>query len=178
MRYEIKTGETIHDVRVEALGGPFYEVSFQNRDHRVDVLEISENLYSMICDGQSYEVDITATGNIYSVLVKGMSYSVQILQPEERVLPVEQGEGIRPPLEEAILSPMTCTVVKVLVKAGEIVESGQELLMAEAMKLEMPISSPIRGKVKEVLAKEGQTVDTGTKLISLIPLEGDPRSQD
>lgn len=176
MRYEVKIGDTIHDVRLEALGGPFYEVSFQDRNHRVDVLEISENLYSMICDGRSYEVDITAIGNNYSVLVKGMSYSVQFLQPEERVLPVERGEEIRLPLEEAILSPMTCTVVKILVKAGEAVENGQELLVAEAMKLEMPISSPIRGRVKEVLAEEGQTVDTGTKLISLVPLEGDPRS--
>jgi multidrug efflux pump subunit AcrA (membrane-fusion protein) len=52
---------------------------------------------------------------------------------------------------------------------GGIVRSGQELLVAEAMKLEMPLPSSPGGKVKEVPAKEGQTVDAGTRLISLIP---------
>jgi biotin carboxyl carrier protein len=65
---------------------------------------------------------------------------------------------------------MTCKIAKILIKAEDIVEIGQELLITEAMKMEMPIPSPMRGRVKEVLVKEGEIVDTGAKLLTLAPL--------
>jgi biotin carboxyl carrier protein len=171
VQYEIKIRDTIYDMRVESIGNRLYQVSFLDHDHTIDLFEVSENLYSMICDGQSYEVDVTEEGNTYDVFVKGMVYLVEVLRPKEGPSPpLEEQERVRLPGEEAVTSPMTCTVVRILVKAGEAVESGQELLVAEAMKLEMPIPSPIRGEVKEVLVKEGQTVDTATKLITLIRL--------
>ena len=112
-------------------------------------------------------------GNIYQVFVKGMSYPVEILRPKEEMpLPIKEEEEVPPSREEVVSTPMTCQVIKILVKTGEIVESDEELFVVEAMKLEMPIPSPIRGRVKEVLVKEGQTIDTGTKLLTLTPLSG------
>ena len=148
---------------MESVGGRLYQVSFLDRDHRVDVFEVSENLFSLICDGQSYEVDIMEEGNTYTIFVKGDELSVQVFRPGEKpLLPAEEEKG-HPPGEEVVVSPMTCTVVKILVKPGETVEDDQEILVTEAMKLEMPIPSPVRGRVKEVLMKEGETIDQGNK---------------
>ena len=167
MEYEMKIGEAFYKAEVESMGGRLYRVSLLGRDRRVDLIEVSEDLFSMICDHQSYEVDITEQGNTYTIFVKGTNYSVQVLRPGEKpFLPVGEEKG-PPPDEEAVLSPMTCTVVRVLVKPGETVEEGQEILVTEAMKLEMPIPSPGRGRVKEVLVKEGETVDRGTRLVTL-----------
>ena len=171
MDYEIRAGEALYKAQVESVGGRLYHVSFLDRDRRVDLFEISENLFSMICDDQSYEVDIMEEGNTYNILIKGTSYAVQVLRPgEEPLLPVEEEKG-HPPDEEVVVSPMTCTVVKILVRPGETVEDEQEILVTEAMKLEMPIPSPVRGRVKEVLVREGQTVDRGTRLVTLTPLK-------
>jgi biotin carboxyl carrier protein len=85
-------------------------------------------------------------------------------------LPGEEKEAVAPPEEEIMSSPLTCKVIKVLVKEGEAVEMDQVLVIIEAMKMEMPISSTIRGKVKEVLVKEGQDVEKGTDLVILTPL--------
>jgi acetyl-CoA carboxylase biotin carboxylase subunit len=166
--YHIKLAENNYEVKVVSAGDRLYQVTLLNHEHSVDVLEISENLYSLISDGRSYEVDVIERGNIYQVFVKGIGYSVEIFQQRaEMPVSIRREEKASSLGEEVISSPMTCQVVKILVKPGELVEIGQELLMVEAMKLEMPVSSQIRGKVKEILVKEGQTVDTGAKLLTL-----------
>lgn len=171
MDYAIKVEKAKFNVHVEMLGDRLYRVSFIDRDHRVDVLEISENLYSMICDGQSFEVDIREEGNAYEVFIKGRSYFVEVLQPgREPSVPIRETEEASSSAEEVLTTPMTGKVVKILVTVGQPVEFDQVLLIVESMKMEMPISSPCRGKVKEVLVKEGEIAETGTNLVTLTRL--------
>ncbi len=171
MEYEIKMRDAIYTVQVDQLGDHLYRVSFIDSDHQVDMLEVSENLYSMICDGRSNEVDIMEEEDIYEVFVKGRSYWAEILRPDKMPLHPTQGkETASLPGEEVVASPLSSKVVKILVETGEKVEIDQALLIIEAMKMEMPISSPFGGKVKEVLVKEGQDVEKGTILLTLTPL--------
>ncbi len=171
MEYKIETEEGICSVQVEPLGDHLYRVSFMDRTHLVDVLEVSDNLYSMICDGNSYEVDLMEEGDTYEASIKGRNYWTEILR-QDRMVPSPGKEigAAAAPAEEIMTSPLTCKVIKVLVKEGETVEADQVLVIIEAMKMEMPISSTIRGKVKEILVKEGHDVDKGTDLVILTPL--------
>jgi len=168
MEYKIKIENEVYSVQVEPLGGHLYRVSFADRTRLIDVLEVSDNLYSMICDGRSYEVDLVEEGDIYEASIKGRSYSAEILRPGRMaLLPEEEKEAVAMPAEEVLTSPLTCKVIKILVKEGEAVEADQVLVIIEAMKMEMPISSAIRGIVKEILVREGQDVDKGADLIIL-----------
>ena len=63
------------------------------------------------------------------------------------------------------MAPMPGKVVKVLVKDGESVKSGQTLLVLEAMKMEQTTRSPADGVVKKVLVREGDQVTAGQILI-------------
>jgi len=63
------------------------------------------------------------------------------------------------------MAPMPGKVVKVLVKDGESVKSGQALLVLEAMKMEQTTRSPRGGVVKKVLVREGDQVTVGQILI-------------
>jgi biotin carboxyl carrier protein len=168
MEYKIKNKDGIYLVQVEPLEDRLYQVSLRDRIHLVDVLEVSDNLYSMICDGRAYEVDIMEEKDPYEVFIKGRSYWGKILSPDEVPLSPDKGEeAARVPSEGALTSPLTCKVVKILVKEGEPVEIDQVLVIIEAMKMEMPISAPFVGKVKEVLVKEGQDIEKGTNLLIL-----------
>ena len=168
--YKVKIGDAIYDVKVESPGDRVYQVFLLSHDHQVDFFEVSENLYSMICDGHSYEVDMMEKGNIYQVFVRGSGYSAEIRgSGETSPFPIAERRSPLSP-KEVVASPMTCKIAKILIKAEDIVEIGQELLITEAMKMEMPIPSPMRGRVKEVLVKEGETVDKGAKLLTLAPL--------
>jgi biotin carboxyl carrier protein len=50
------------------------------------------------------------------------------------------------------------------VKSGDQVESGQGLLVVEAMKMQNEIRSPKSGVVERLLVKEGQPVNAGDTL--------------
>lgn len=60
-----------------------------------------------------------------------------------------------------VKSNMAGTVWKVLVKPGDKVEAGQDVLILESMKMEIPISAETAGVVKALKVKEGDFVNDG-----------------
>jgi acetyl-CoA/propionyl-CoA carboxylase biotin carboxyl carrier protein len=64
-----------------------------------------------------------------------------------------------------VVAPMQGTIVKVMVAVGEAVETGQALLVLEAMKMENHINAEKSGTVKELRVTTGDTVGTGDVLV-------------
>lgn len=64
-----------------------------------------------------------------------------------------------------VRSNMAGTVWKVLVKPGEAVEAGQDVLILESMKMEIPITADSAGTVKAVSVKEGDFVNDGDLVV-------------
>jgi len=62
------------------------------------------------------------------------------------------------------VASMAGKVVRVLVADGDHVESGQGLLVVEAMKMQNEIRSAKAGTVKRLLATQGQSVRSGEVL--------------
>jgi len=60
---------------------------------------------------------------------------------------------------------MAGTVWKILVKAGDQVEEGQDVVILESMKMEIPIGAEFDGTVKEIKVKEGDFVNEGDVLV-------------
>ena len=59
---------------------------------------------------------------------------------------------------------MAGNVWKVLVKVGDQVEEGQDVVILESMKMEIPIAAEFDGTVKEVKVNEGDFVNEGDVL--------------
>lgn len=57
-----------------------------------------------------------------------------------------------------LTAPLPGTVIEVFVKPGDHIESGQVILVIEAMKMKNSIRSTRSGEVAEVLVSAGQTV--------------------
>jgi acetyl-CoA carboxylase biotin carboxyl carrier protein len=66
-----------------------------------------------------------------------------------------------------IRATMTGTVWKILVAVGEQVEVGQEVIILESMKMEIPIQAEKSGRVKKILVEEGSFVNEDGVLIEL-----------
>ena len=66
-----------------------------------------------------------------------------------------------------ILATMAGTVFKVLVKPFDQVQPGQDVIVLESMKMEIPLQSETAGIVAEVMVKEGEFVNEGGVLITL-----------
>jgi len=67
--------------------------------------------------------------------------------------------------EQKIVAPMPGRVVRVLVAAGEAVESRQPVVVVEAMKMENELRSPKAGRVKSVPVTAGTSVEAGRVLV-------------
>ncbi|EJW15856.1 acetyl-CoA carboxylase biotin carboxyl carrier protein subunit [Paenibacillus alvei] len=66
-----------------------------------------------------------------------------------------------------IVAVMAGNVYKILVKPGDQVEAGQNVVVLESMKMEISITSGTGGTVNKVNVSEGDFVDEGELLIEL-----------
>ena len=66
-----------------------------------------------------------------------------------------------------LTAPMPGRVVAVHVSAGDRVETGQALVVLEAMKMEHTLKAPAPGAVTQVGCRDGEQVEEGVLLISL-----------
>jgi urea carboxylase len=66
-------------------------------------------------------------------------------------------------------APMSASVWRVEVGAGDRVDAGERLITLEAMKTEMGLDSPVDGRVDRVLVGAGDQVDPGAGLIVIVP---------
>jgi len=69
--------------------------------------------------------------------------------------------------QDRIHAPMACTVVEVLVAAGQSVRAGQPLLIVEAMKMEHEICADADAQVLAVSARASEMVAEGDLLVRL-----------
>ncbi|MEO1837829.1 MAG: acetyl-CoA carboxylase biotin carboxyl carrier protein subunit, partial [Candidatus Lambdaproteobacteria bacterium] len=83
-------------------------------------------------------------------------------------LTYEQSEDVS---DFRLSAPMPGNVIRVLVKAGDEVSSGQPLLVLEAMKMEHTIVAPANGIVEEVFFQPGDLVQNEAKLVEFSMLD-------
>jgi biotin carboxyl carrier protein len=60
-----------------------------------------------------------------------------------------------------IAATLTGSVWEVLVSVGDRVEAGDEIIIAEAMKMQIGITSPVSGKVVELRVESGAEIEEG-----------------
>jgi len=66
-----------------------------------------------------------------------------------------------------IIAPMAAKVFELKVKPGDKIEEGEEVLVLEAMKMEMPLVAEEAGTIKEVRCAVGDAVEAEAVLVVL-----------
>ncbi len=66
-----------------------------------------------------------------------------------------------------IIAPMGGKVLDVKVKPGDTVNEDDEVVILEAMKMELPVVAAEGGTVKEVKCKNGDTIEADAVLVVL-----------
>ncbi len=66
-----------------------------------------------------------------------------------------------------VIAPMGGKVIDVMVKPGDAVNEGDEVIVLEAMKMELPIVSEASGTVKEVNCAKGDAVEAEQVMVVL-----------
>jgi len=66
-----------------------------------------------------------------------------------------------------VKASMAGTVWKILVTEGEQVEAGQDVVILESMKMEIPIAAEEAGTVKRIIAAEGDFINLDDDLVEI-----------
>lgn len=120
---------------------------------------------SLILDGHRQHIAIAeGSDSIWWVHIAGSSYELQWVTPLPEVGRSKVAEG-------SLHAPMPGQVRAVNVVAGQIVDSGQVLMILEAMKMEHRIKAPYKGIVKVVNCHIGDSVQADAVLLELQALE-------
>ena len=140
-----------------------WQISLDGTALDADAVEIAPNVFSILLNGESFEVRIAPTSEGKLTLqTRHQDFTAEVVDPRawrDRRHGAVEAEG-----RQQIVAPMPGKVVRLLVKAGDKVEAGQGLLVVEAMKMQNEVRSPKTGTVERLLAKEGQPVIAGEVL--------------
>ncbi len=79
----------------------------------------------------------------------------------------ENRKPYKPADPRLILSFIPGTVLDILIKPGQNVKKGEDLMILDAMKMQNKLKCNIDGKVKTIAVKKGDKVSKGTFLLEL-----------
>ena len=124
--------------------------------------------------GETYHIDITGIGiksdnkRHFYMSIDGIPEEVVFESLNEYVGGASAGAKRKQASAPGDVSTaMPGNIVDVLVKEGDVVTSGQALLVTEAMKMETEILAPIAGTVRAVHIAKGDRVNPGDVLIEI-----------
>jgi len=153
-----------HEITLEQTG----EKVFAGIDGRTYELEVSEpepNVFLLKHNGKIFEVFVSPnekSNEPFRVNVANHHFEIKISDPKRlRGTSAETGEieGIA-----EIKTAMPGKVVRVLVEQGAEIQTGDGIIVVEAMKMQNEMKSPKDGIIKEIRFAEGATVNAGDVL--------------
>lgn len=167
MKYEIQVNGAKRTVAVEvnANGADSFRAQLDGQSLSVDAVETAPNTYSILLDGRAFEARVSDDGLDDGLLVRcgGADFRVQVRDP--RSWRGRRHSALETAGPQRVLASMPGKVVRVLVAAGDEVETGRGLVVVEAMKMQNEIRAPKSGRIERVLVAEGQAVRTQEALV-------------
>ena len=117
--------------------------------------------YTMTVDGKEYFLafqgnNVTVNGNVYQV-------SMRTTGSDSSAAPTSDTGGATTP----VTAQMPGVVLTVFVGEGDQVSAGQNILVLEAMKMQVSVAAPASGTIAEMAVKTGDQVVVGQVLASL-----------
>jgi biotin carboxyl carrier protein len=150
--------------------GARVEASVDGRSYALDVRETEAGALLLLTGGRVYEcrtgrdsAQQQQQGGATEVQIGDEIFQVVLVDPKR--LRGARGAGAEASGRVQIKASMPGKVVRVLVEAGASVETGDALVVVEAMKMQNELKSPKSGTVVEVRAEPGATVNAGDVLV-------------
>ena len=144
-------------MKIVTIGSQQWEVDLK-RDG-VEIVEVRPEEMDVRVDGRMHVIPYVIQGSTVSFAFEGEIYSAEVS---------EKGAGAKPRhREHSTSAPMPGVVLKILVKAGDVVTKGTPLVILEAMKMEHQIVAGKDGTVTAINCREGELVQPGVDLVTL-----------
>ncbi|MBA4371251.1 MAG: acetyl/propionyl-CoA carboxylase subunit alpha [Thermodesulfovibrio sp.] len=168
-RYVVKGNKDIFEVELRGqLSYQDWSVLINGREYAVvaPVFEFYRRRLKLSINGVNQYFRLQYRQNFIWTAFCGISRIFEIYTPREWELAQYMPKVKKDAQANVLLTPLPGMVVSVLVKKGDRVYRGQDLVVIESMKMECGVSSPCDGVVEKVSATIGKAVETDEVLIT------------
>ena len=168
MAYEISLEDRLAKIELLNRAGNKAVISVDDHKYEIDIVMVEDGVYSILYNGHSYNLELieSDTGKNYMVNTFSRTFNVEIIDAETKYRN-SRLQGLEHEGENELSTPMPGKVIKIPVKVGDNVISGQTLIVVEAMKMQSEFKATADRVVKEILVSEGDTVDAHQVMIKL-----------
>jgi biotin carboxyl carrier protein len=140
-----------------SIDGKVVDYGLESLNCSTYLLRINNNFYEISSEKINDEK--------YSLLVRGKKINtIARTELQERAAKLVEDAKASSNHHLDIKAPMPGMVLKIKINAGDEIDTGDSLLILEAMKMENDLKAPSSGKIKEIYINEGSTVEKGDKL--------------
>jgi len=133
----------------------------------VDVEKISDGEFSVLVDGKSFHIFFSKTQNLPNATVNNFIFEIQRETLRDKLNKKLSKESGSKNSSLTVKAPMPGLISKVLLVEGSSVNSGEGVLIVEAMKMENEIKALRTGILKKLFVKEKQTVEKNDQLFTI-----------
>jgi len=136
----------------------------------IDAVQLDTANFHVLDGSQSYKLEIvSADFNSKSFILKvnGNQYTVTIKDSYDQLVQKMGLSTVSTQKLKNIKAPMPGLIIDILVKPGQAIEKGDQILILEAMKMENVLKAEGEGIVKSILMTKGQAVDKGQVIIEM-----------
>lgn len=143
-----------------------FEVNGKN--FNAEIINIEGNTYLLNQNGKKYRIVVNDINNgdkdliINGIYLKTNTKSAIEEKADQLLSSVHKTAG-----KIAVKAPMPGMIVKLLKNENSEIESGESVLILEAMKMENDIKASKNGKIVRLNIKEGQAVEKGSILFEI-----------
>ncbi len=164
--YQVSINNKNYDVVPE--NGEHHNGTINGSDYTMDMAQKDAHNWIVTKDGVDYRVEVANlnTDNKTAVLrINGRKYAIKLKDQFDQLLKDLGLENMAVKKVSEIKSPMPGLVLDILVKAGDVIKKGDQVLILEAMKMENIIKSQTDAVVKSINTETGVAVEKGQVLI-------------
>ncbi len=118
-------------------------------------------------DNKTFEVDVEVAEPDHAALPPAYPVGSAVLASNMApALPAKPAADSPAPGDDKVCrSPVSGIVVRILVQVGQSLQTGDALMVLEAMKMETNLTAPLAGKVTAIRVAQGDNVQTGQVVV-------------
>jgi biotin carboxyl carrier protein len=162
MKYQSQVENSTYAVEIDADG----QILIENERVDASLLQVGPlGLYSLLIDQRSLELVVEETQHGYRVSFGSRTFDVRVADERQLKLAGKRSDLGATGGEIQVKAPIPGLVVRVLVRTGDAVITGQPIAILEAMKMENELRATREGVVGEVRVKAGERVEQGAVLL-------------
>ncbi len=152
------------------LNGSKNDLTITGNESNIQFEKIADNHFSILIGTSSYNAELIhldAASKTACIKVNGNKYDLVLKdQYDDLLKSLGIDVGAAKKIND-IKAPMPGLVLKVLVKDGDVIKKGDNLLVLEAMKMENSIKAPADATIKAIKITPGDKVEKNQAMILL-----------